>query len=341
MTRQEYLDELRAALAELPADEAARACAFYEEMIDDRIEAGLDEQDAVAQMEPPAEAAARILDELPTVPRAIAQAQAARRTGCGRAALWAAVIVGSPLWVSVLIAALAFVLCGVIMLCIPFVMTWTLAVAFLLCTPVAIFAAGCAAFAGSGTVALVDLGIGLGMGGVGLLGLIAALFVTRFFVSLLGRFVRWVVSPFWKMPRTSAAAARRALPRLAHGLARGGRHARGGRGARSGRLCDLRVLARALLRGAGPRQRGHKPDRGGLVRLGDARDIGLGRARRAAGPRSPRQPRRPRGLSAKGRPDGRRPVRAAPTIAAIFGQCRRARLTRRTCSPARTTQPAR
>lgn len=200
MTRQEYLDELRAALAELPADEAARACAFYEEMIDDRIEAGLDEQDAVAQMEPPAEAAARILDELPTVPRAIAQAQAARRTGCGRAALWAAVIVGSPLWVSVLVAALAFVLCGVIMLCIPFVMTWTLAVAFLLCTPVAIFAAGCAAFAGSGTVALVDLGIGLGMGGVGLLGLIAALFVTRFFVSLLGRFVRWVVSPFWKMP---------------------------------------------------------------------------------------------------------------------------------------------
>ena len=242
MTRQEYLDELRAALAELPADEAARACAFYEEMIDDRIEAGLDEQDAVAQMEPPAEAAARILDELPTVPRAIAQAQAARRTGCGRAALWAAVIVGSPLWVSVLIAALAFVLCGVIMLCIPFVMTWTLAVAFLLCTPVAIFAAGCAAFAGSGTVALVDLGIGLGMGGVGLLGLIAALFVTRFFVSLLGRFVRWGGLPVLEdAPNVRGGRSSGSPPvwRTASLVAAG--NARGGRGARSGRLCDLRV----------------------------------------------------------------------------------------------------
>lgn len=200
MTKQEYLDELRSALGELPADEARRACAFYEEMIDDRIEAGLDEQDAVAQMEPPAEAAARILDELPTVPRAIARAQAARRSGCGTVALWAAVIVGSPLWVSVLIAALAFVLCGVIMLCLPVVVAWVIAVAFLLCVPVAIFASVCASFAGSGTIALIDLGIGLGMGGAGLLLLIAALFVTRFFVRLLARFVRWAVSPFWKMP---------------------------------------------------------------------------------------------------------------------------------------------
>lgn len=200
MTKQEYLAELRRALGELPADEVARTCAFYEEMIDDRVEAGMAEQDAVAQMEPPAEAAARILDELPTVPRALARAQAARRTGCGTAALWAAVIVGSPLWASVLAAALACVLCGVIVLCIPIAVAWVLAVAFLGCVPVAIYAAVCAALAGSGTIALFDLGVGLGMGGAGLLLLIAALFVTRFFARLLGRFVRWAVSPLWRMP---------------------------------------------------------------------------------------------------------------------------------------------
>lgn len=53
MTKQEYLAELRAALSDLSAEEASRACAFYEEMIDDRMEAGEDERDAVAAMEPP------------------------------------------------------------------------------------------------------------------------------------------------------------------------------------------------------------------------------------------------------------------------------------------------
>lgn len=53
MTKQEYLAELRAALPDLSAEEASRACAFYEEMIDDRMEAGEDERDAVAAMEPP------------------------------------------------------------------------------------------------------------------------------------------------------------------------------------------------------------------------------------------------------------------------------------------------
>ena len=200
MTRQEYLAELRRALSELGTDEVERTCAFYEEMIDDRIEAGLGEEEAVAQMEPPAEAATRIMDEVPAVPRALAHAQATRRTGCGTVALWAAVIVGSPLWASVLLAALSFVLCGIIVLCLPVVIAWVFSVALLLCVPVSIFAAGCAAIAGIGTIALVDLGIGLGMGGIGLLMLIVALFVTRFFIRLLGRFVRWAVSPFWKMP---------------------------------------------------------------------------------------------------------------------------------------------
>ena len=75
MTKQEYLAELRAALSDLSAEEASRACAFYEEMIDDRMEAGEDERDAVAAMEPPAVAASRIVDEIPAVPRALARAQ--------------------------------------------------------------------------------------------------------------------------------------------------------------------------------------------------------------------------------------------------------------------------
>lgn len=88
MTKQEYLAELRAALSDLSAEEASRACAFYEEMIDDRMEAGEDERDAVAAMEPPAAGAGRHVSI-----SEIADALADESRGLGEKSLYAMVSV--------------------------------------------------------------------------------------------------------------------------------------------------------------------------------------------------------------------------------------------------------
>ena len=50
MTKQEFLDTLRAGLSGLTEADASERITFYSEMIDDRMEEGLSEQDAVAQI---------------------------------------------------------------------------------------------------------------------------------------------------------------------------------------------------------------------------------------------------------------------------------------------------
>ena len=49
MNKTEFLDALRHALGKLPSYEVEQSIAFYAEMIDDRIEDGMSEQEAVAQ----------------------------------------------------------------------------------------------------------------------------------------------------------------------------------------------------------------------------------------------------------------------------------------------------
>ena len=50
MTKQEFIGELRAQLAPLPPKDIEERLVFYSEMIDDRIEDGLSEEDAVSQI---------------------------------------------------------------------------------------------------------------------------------------------------------------------------------------------------------------------------------------------------------------------------------------------------
>lgn len=63
MKRNEYIDQLRGALAFLPEESRWAALAFYTEMLDDRIEDGMDEESAVSAMEKPEDIAARLKAE--------------------------------------------------------------------------------------------------------------------------------------------------------------------------------------------------------------------------------------------------------------------------------------
>ena len=61
MNKQEYLAQLRAALACLPEGEIEESVAFYTEMIDDRVADGLTEEEATAQLDDPKAAARAIV----------------------------------------------------------------------------------------------------------------------------------------------------------------------------------------------------------------------------------------------------------------------------------------
>ena len=65
MTKQEFIEALRARLSGLPQKEAEERIGFYIEMIDDRIEEGLTEEEAVANIGSVDEIASQIVGEIP------------------------------------------------------------------------------------------------------------------------------------------------------------------------------------------------------------------------------------------------------------------------------------
>lgn len=101
MTKADFLRALNDRLSALGEGERERCAAYYDEILSDRIEEGMDEAAAVAGMEPVDEIARRILSE--GVPERQAAPSAGKVVGW-RLALLA---LGAPLWVPLVVAAVA------------------------------------------------------------------------------------------------------------------------------------------------------------------------------------------------------------------------------------------
>lgn len=107
MNKREFLDALRKALYGLPDEDIGKSLDFYAEMIDDRIEDGLSEQEAVVAIGDPQEIAKQILSDISITKLVKQKIKPKRRLSVLEIAL---LILGSPIWLSLLIAAIAIVL---------------------------------------------------------------------------------------------------------------------------------------------------------------------------------------------------------------------------------------
>ena len=106
MTKQIFLDQLRAGLYGLPQDDIEERVSFYSEMIDDRMEEGLTEEAAVAGIGPVDTIISQIIAETP-LPRLVREQIKSRP----RMRAWEVIllILGFPLWFPLLIAAFAVI----------------------------------------------------------------------------------------------------------------------------------------------------------------------------------------------------------------------------------------
>ncbi len=107
MKKNEFLAELKERLAGLSEADLNRSIDYYTEMIDDRMEDGIFEEEAVNAVGTPGEIAGEILGEM-----SLTKLVKARVKPKGQMAAWEVVllILGSPLWLSLLIALFAVVL---------------------------------------------------------------------------------------------------------------------------------------------------------------------------------------------------------------------------------------
>ena len=106
MTKQEFLAALRESLHGLPQSDLEERLSFYAELIDDRMEEGLSEAEAVAAIGPVYDIVMQVVDEYP-LPELV---KVRIRTCKPMSALTIVLLVlGSPVWISLLIAAFAVV----------------------------------------------------------------------------------------------------------------------------------------------------------------------------------------------------------------------------------------
>ncbi len=90
----------------LPKDDIAERLAFYSEMIDDRIEEGLTEEEAVAGIGPIEDIVSQTISEIPLTKLVKEKIKPERSLKGWELAL---IIIGFPLWFPLLIAGLAIV----------------------------------------------------------------------------------------------------------------------------------------------------------------------------------------------------------------------------------------
>lgn len=158
MNKQEFSDSLKQKLSGLPAQEVEERLSFYCEMIDDRIEEGRTEEEAVAEIGSVDAIAAQIIAEIPLTKIAKERIKPKRQMRPWEIVL---LILGSPIWLSlvVAVAVVAFALYAVLWSLVLAV--WAVFAAFVLCAPFALCVGILLAVEGNGSVGLALVGAAL------------------------------------------------------------------------------------------------------------------------------------------------------------------------------------
>lgn len=191
MNKREYLNRLGELLACLPKADIEEARSFYEEAIDDRVADGMSEEEAIAAIGTPGAAAEAILDALPAVPRVVAKTR--RRSS---ALLWALVILGSPLWFSLLIAFAAVVLGVYICIWAMVFCLWVIPAACVVSLPLVLVFMKWGLEVGHLSFVVAYLGVGLVLVGASILLFMVASKMSRQLVGLPGAWLRKAWSLF-------------------------------------------------------------------------------------------------------------------------------------------------
>ena len=163
MTKNEFLLALGEKISVLPQDDVKERLHFYTEMIDDRMEEGLSEEEAVAAVGSVEEIAVQLIAEASCVKADEKKEPKKKRMGAMEIIL---LVLGSPIWLSLLIAAFAIGLALLVCSCAVIISLWTVFVAVAVCALCGVAAGIALAVCGSRAVGLALLGVGIVLSGL-------------------------------------------------------------------------------------------------------------------------------------------------------------------------------
>lgn len=171
MHKDAFLSALRARLSGLPKEDVEKSVAYYSESIDDRMEDGLTETEAVAAVGTIEEIATQILTETGTP-----KAKPSRKWKAWEIVL---LVLGSPVWLPLVAAAVIVGLAVYMVLWAVVASAYAVVLSLTLGAVAGIFGGLACLFSGGVIQCVLYLGMGLICGGAGVLLLLGMNCVTK------------------------------------------------------------------------------------------------------------------------------------------------------------------
>ena len=167
MNKQDFIASLRASLSGLPKQDVEDRLNFYSEMIDDRIEEGLTEQEAVLAIGSVTTVSSQIIADIPLSKIAKEKIKPKRALRAWEILLLA---LGSPIWLSLLIAAFAVVFSLYVSIWSVIVSLWAVFASLVACAAGGIIAGIVFIVVGHALTGVCMIGAALVCGGLSIFG---------------------------------------------------------------------------------------------------------------------------------------------------------------------------
>ena len=193
MTKQEFLDRLRRSLAGIPGEDAEERLSFYDEMIDDRMEEGLSEEEAVASLGTPEQIRDQVLADIPLARLVRERVKPQRSLRAWEIVL---LVLGFPVWFPILVSLCAVAFSVYVVLWSVIVSLYAVDLALAVCAAGGIALAVRAFLQGNAAQAAAFAGASLPCAGLAVLLFLGCVQATKGAVVLTKKIGKWVKSLF-------------------------------------------------------------------------------------------------------------------------------------------------
>lgn len=184
MNEEQFLDELRRKLSGLPQEDIEERIAFYEEMIADRMDEGMSEKEAVSGIGSIEEITRQIMSEIPLTKLVKEKVRPKRSLKAWEIVL---LVLGSPVWIPLAIAAVAVLLSVYAVLWAVVICVYAVDFSFAAGTLAGVVGVFAYLKAGNPVGALFSLGTGIVCAGLAILMFFVSVWITKAVIKLGGR----------------------------------------------------------------------------------------------------------------------------------------------------------
>ena len=189
MRKQEFLAQLRKGLSGLPQDEIEERLTFYSEMIEDQVEEGFSEEEAISAVGSVDGIVAQVVAETPLAKIAKERMKSKRRINAGEIVLLA---LGSPIWISLGIAAFAVILSLCISLWAVIISLWAVFASLAVCSISGVLACVIFTVGGNGASGIAMLAVGFVCAGLSIFMFYGCKAVTEGILMLTKKMAKWI-----------------------------------------------------------------------------------------------------------------------------------------------------